>query len=530
MARTHDPTPSAPPASGLDVRRLLETAGGDAALIETHISWVLLIGAHAYKIRRPVRLPFLDFTRLEARRADCERELALNRRWAPSLYLGLVPVVGTPQQPRLHDPAHAPQGGEDPPIDYAVKMRRFPDGARLDRVAAAGGLGAALVDALADGVAELHRDAPRATADRDFGTPAAIAREVQGNLDLLQGWEGLADRATFETVRDASHDGLARLDAVFRARRATGAVRECHGDLHLENIALVEGRPLPFDGVEFEPAFRWVDVASDLAFLLMDLHARGHEALAHRLLDRWLQRSGDYGALRVLAHYLRYRALVRAKVAAIRSRQDAGQAEAASAQGNRLVALAAGFGDGPGSPALILTHGVSGSGKSHLARALVMRLGAVCLRSDVERARLFSDGPRRYAPAASDSTYARLATLARLTLETGRSAIVDATFLDPGRRAPFRDVAAALGVPFAILDLHAPRETLQRRVAQRAARGDDASQADAAVLAAQCRTRVALAHDDAAAVLRVDTGRDVDVDAVARWMENLTGRPLHESA
>jgi predicted kinase len=400
-------------------------------------------------------------------------------------------------------------------------MRRFPATQRLDRIAEAGGLDGGLVDELAQVVAAMHRHAPRAGQTAPFGTPQAIAREVQGNLDYLDAWAGLADRHRFEALREQSLELLEALDPVFLRRRAGGAVRECHGDLHLENVARVDGRLLPFDGVEFEPAFRWVDVASDLAFLLMDLQARGHHGASHRLLDRWLQHTGDYGALRVLPHYLCYRALVRAKVSAIRADQVSGDADDARANANRLLALARRLVHPAPAPALLLTHGVSGSGKSRLAQALVERLGAVCLRSDVERARLFSDGPARYAPAASDSTYARLATLARLALSAGRTVIVDATFLEAARRAPFRALARERAAAFGILALDAPRGELERRVAARAARGDDVSQADATVLAAQCRGRVPLGEDERALALEVDTGRDVDLDAVAAWVEGL---------
>jgi aminoglycoside phosphotransferase family enzyme/predicted kinase len=513
-----EPEPPSP-TPGLDARRLLATChGADPVLIETHISWVLLTGSDAYKIRRPVRLPFLDFSELSARRADCERELALNRRWAPDLYLGLVPVVGTPRSPRL-----GAAGAEDAAaIDWAVRMRRFPATQRLDRVAAEGGLDRELVDELAEVVATLHRQAPRAAAGSPFGTPRAITREVQGNLEYLDAWQGLADRRRFDSVRKESLELLEALGPVFRRRHNGGAVRECHGDLHLENVARVDGRLLPFDGVEFEPAFRWVDIASDLAFLLMDLHARGHPGAAHRLLDRWLQHTGDYDALRVLPHYLCYRALVRAKVGAIRAGQAGDDAGDAGAGANRLLALAERFVRPAPAPKLLLTHGVSGSGKSHLAQALVERLGAVCLRSDVERARLFSDGPGRYAPAASDSTYARLATLARLALGAGRTVIVDATFLEAPRRAPFRALARERAAAFGILALDAPRRELERRVTARAARGDDASQADAAVLAAQSRERVPLAAEERAFALEVDTGGDVDLDAVLAWVAGLT--------
>jgi hypothetical protein len=497
----------------LDVRALLDARAlghpvHGPRLVETHISWVLLTGEYAYKIHKPVRLPFLDFTTLAARKADCQRELELNRRWAPSLYLNVLPVFGPASSPSLI--------GDGEPVDYAVRMRQFPDDARLDRVAARGDLDEPLVESLAGVVARLHAQAPRSTHPH-YGSPAAIAREVAGNLEALEAFAGCADRAALAAVCTASRDDLGQHAPQFEARRRGGFVRECHGDLHLENIALVDGEVLPFDGVEFEPAFRWVDVASDLAFLLMDLSVRGHAPLANRLLDCYLQHSGDYAALTVLRHYLRYRALVRAKVAAIRSTQPGAHARAARAQANRLIAYAASLSAAP-QPVLIITHGVSGTGKSWLAARLAMRLGAVCLRSDVERARLYPDGPARYAPPATRATYDRLAELAGSVLAAGYTAIVDATFQDVDERRRMARVACAAQAGWRVLDLSAPRAVLQRRVRERARRGDDASQADTDVLHNQLASAQPLSAAERASALSIDTAAALDLDLIAHWI------------
>lgn len=478
-------------------------------LIETHISWVLLTGDYAYKIHKPVRLPFLDFTTLAAREADCRRELELNRRWAPSLYLNVVPVFGPPARPTLR--------GSGEPVEYAVRMRQFPDQARLDRVAARGELDDALIDALAGVVSTLHAQAPR-SADPHFGSPAAIVRESEGNLCALRDFAGISDRTALARVCAQVRAGLARLREVFEARRRDGFVRECHGDLHLENIALVDGQVLPFDGVEFEPAFRWVDVASDLAFLLMDLHVRGHAMLAHRLLDRYLQQSGDYAALAVLRHYLVYRALVRAKIAAIRSAQPEADVAGSCARANELLGHAAALAATPPGTALVITRGVSGSGKSRLAARIAVRLGAICLRSDVERARLFDDTPERYKPHATRATYARLGELANTVLTAGYTAIVDATFQDVDERRQMARIARARGVPLRVLDLSAPPEVLARRVRERAQRGDDASQADTEVLSRQLVAQQPLLAAERAQALRIDTTTQIDLDQIARWI------------
>jgi aminoglycoside phosphotransferase family enzyme/predicted kinase len=479
-------------------------------VVETHISWVLLTGEFAYKIHKPVSLPFLDFTSLDARLQDCRRELELNRRWAPGLYLEVVPVFGPLDAPRLT--------GGGVPVDYAVKMRQFPQQARLDRVAARGELDPALADQLADVVADLHRDAPCRPPQLDHGSPGVIAQQVLANLELLESWRGVRDPEALESVREASSRGLDRLKPSFRERLRHGFVRECHGDLHLENLALVDGRVLPFDGVEFQPAFRWVDVASDLAFLLMDLRARGFEPLANRLLDRYLQRSGDYGALAVLRFYLMYRAMVRAKVAAIRSTQRGETDGDFARQANALIGLAAHFAAPPCPPWLAITHGLSGSGKSRLAGCLAVVSGAVCLRSDVERARRFPDDESRYTPAASRETYAALRSLARQVLDAGYPAIVDATFLDAAERRRFQALAANAGRAFRILSLDAPRAVLERRVAHRAEAGTDASQADTRVLAAQYEHAEPLTPEERAFAIDVDDSSGGKPHAIARWL------------
>jgi len=366
--------------------------------------------------------------------------------------------------------------------------------------------------------------APCAQVRGEFGTPEAIAQEVRGNFETLQRFEGLRDAVQLARLHQLSEQRVTDLEAVFRARLADGFVRECHGDLHLQNLALVDGRLLPFDGVEFAPAFRWVDVASDLAFLLMDLHSRGLAADAWRVLNGYLSRTGDYGLLRVLRHYQAYRALVRAKVAAIRAgqlgaRRDAAAAPAAT-RANDLIGLAEEFSHAPRRPALVLTHGVSGSGKSWLAARLAPDLGAVWLRSDVERARLLPDDDARYAVAATRATYDRLLELADLALGCSFPVIVDATFQDVAERARFAALARAHGGAPRVLDVTAPRDVLRSRLRERSTRGDDPSQADQAVLERQLAHARGLTESERACSLRVDTASSPDLDAIQAWIHS----------
>lgn len=505
----------------------------DPKIVETHISWVLLTGEFAYKIRRPVVMPFLDFRTLDSRRADCEEEMRINQRWAPQLYLQIVAIYGPEASPSLI-------AGNGTLIDYAVKMRQFADDARLDCVVAKEGLDDALVRLLASTTARMHQRAPIADASTAWGSPAIILAEVQGNITALEQFDKVANPAQRDHVCEYSRQRLEHLHDTFLNRKRNGACRECHGDLHLENLALIDGDVVPFDAVEFEPAFRWVDIGSDLAFLLMDLHARGFAERAHLLLDEYLQRTGDYCLLRVLEHYLCYRAMVRAKIAAIRSAQlgrvtgSLPQASAAAMQANQLIALAASWCICPPTPRLLITHGVSGSGKSWLARRLAARIGAVCIRSDVERARLYpkNDQPHhdhdsrddggdasRYGSQATHAVYTHLLTQADHALAAGMSVILDATYLSFDERQLAARHAAASGVGFCILSLSASRERLEQRIEERAQRGDDASEADARVLAMQLASDHQLAAHEHGAALLINAGEAGDIEQIVHRLE-----------
>lgn len=450
---------------------------------ETHISHVLLAGEYAYKIKKPLDLGFLDFTSLERRRHYCNEEIRLNARLAPSIYLDVIAITGTPGNPAL--------GGDGEPIEYAVRMRRFPESGLLDRRLGAGDVGPEVIDDIARRVAAFHERAPAAGEDTDYGTPAAVLAPMRDNfeqirprvteagerarLEHLAGWT----QATFEALRPT----LAR-------RRADGRIRECHGDMHLGNMALFEDGVAIFDGIEFNARLRWIDVASEIAFLVMDLDHRGAPALAGRALDAWLAATGDYDALAVMRLYLVYRALVRAKIAAIRLEQSVSGdgADATRAALREHLDLAARYADS-NAPAVLITRGISGSGKSTAAAEMVARIGAVRIRSDVERHRLYpdSDPAIRYARAADDAVYARLEALAARAVETGFPVVVDATFLERERRAPFARLAAGRGIPFRILDLRLPPEAAARRIEARARAGTDPSEADRSVALAQRR-------------------------------------------
>jgi len=483
-------------------------------LIETHISWVLLTGDWAYKVKKPVDLGFVDFSTLKLRRRYCEEELRLNRRLAPAIYDSVVEIRGAPAAARI--------GGSGPVLEYAVRMREFPQSALADRMAARRALRPQMIDALARTIAEFHRGAPAAAKSQRFGTPAtALAAALQNFDHILPSLARVDSRNLLRRLRKWTRAEHAARRRALLSRRRGGFVRECHGDLHLGNIAVLEGCPTPFDCIEFNAALRWIDVMSEVAFLLMDLADHGRADLASRFLNAYLEVTGDYGGLEVLRYYLVYRALVRAKVNVLRARQP----QVSPMEKKRLGRLVHGYLDLAQDytmrrpPALMITHGVSGSGKTSATQSLIELAGAVRIRSDVERKRLHGLAPLArsgsgmgrgiYTPAANAATYAHLERLARRILASGMPVVVDAAFLKRAEREAFRVLAADMGVPFVILDFTAPAELLAARVATRAAGGRDASEAGVSVIARQLATREPLAPEEMPATFTLDTSRPV---------------------
>ena len=508
-AEAHRPLPAVPQGLAGEItperqRRLvgalIERLGQDGAPVrhvETHISHVLLHSGLAYKIKKALATPYLDQSTLARRRAACAEELRLNRRLAPDTYLDVVAVTGSEARPEL--------GGDGPVLDVAVRMRAFDEDGLWDRLAARGALRAADVDELAARLAGFHQSAAVALPQGPWGTPAQVRpalcdslRELLAPAALVAGPRAV-DRAALERLQRWEAEAYPRLQAVIAQRLAAGRVREGHGDLHLGNVAREAGRCLVFDGIEFDPGLRWIDVMSDVAFMAMDLQAQGLPTLAHRFVNAYLEASGDYEGLRVLGYYLVHRALVRAKVALMRAGQTAGtEHDQALEAVRRYVHLALGCAM-PRPRALLVTHGLSGSGKTTLTQDLLEALGAPRVRADVERKRLGGLGALQpsgsppggglYVSPMSQATYQRLFTAAAAALEGGWPVILDAGFLRLADRASARRIAAAHGVPFVILHFEAPPALLRRRLRERAARATDASEADESVLALQLQTQ-----------------------------------------
>lgn len=477
-----------------------------ARLIETHISWVVLDGQDAWKLKKPLHLPFLDASTLARRHQLCEEELRLNRRMAPSLYLDVTPITGTPDSPVV--------GGTGPVIEYAVHMRQFPTGALLGELLASGQVQPTQLDDFALHLAGFHRSAEVAPTSSPYGSPQLVEQTTRDVLRNLADIGGEALSAPFAAWFDTQAPLLRPLWA---QRQAQGRIVEGHGDLHLANVVLLDGTLTGFDCIEFDPGLRWSDPLSDVAFLIMDLMAHQRADLAFRFLNAYLDASGDHAGLPGLRHYLVYRALVRALVARIKAGK--GQVPAGPdylALAHRLIA--------PTAPRLLITHGVSGSGKTFVSQGLLEHAGAIRVRSDVERKRLFGAAQPAAQPAGAtpsgsgdldanplynrdrtQATYAHLHDLAQRSLQSGWHTIVDATFLDAGERDRFRQLAAAQSAPFAILHCEAPRTTLEARLNNRQQATQDASDADVAVLDRQLQRDTSLGPEEARDALQADT-------------------------
>ncbi len=452
-------------------------------LVQTHISWVLLAGDWAYKIKKPLKLRFLDFSTLELRHQLCQEELRLNRRFSPELYHSVVPISHTQQDPQLDGPGV--------PIEYAVKMRRFEESARLDRVCARGELQPAQLSELAAALWDWQSAAAKAPAGSMLGEPQTLMAPVRDNCtDLLAAFADAGLKARILALRAWSETQFQQLAPQMQARKRDGWVRECHGDLHLANLVLLGEHIRPFDCIEFSDSLRWIDVVSDMAFVYVDLLAHGQPGLASWFLNEALGHSGHYAAAALLRFYAVYRALVRAKVAAIGQTQDAAT----------YLALAERLATAP-TTRLIITHGVSGCGKTTASTALLhadTHGQTIRLRADVERKRLFGLAPLArsnsahnagiYTPQAHIQTYERLHTLAGLLLRAGWSVVVDAAFLQHKERAMFRALAQETGAQFSILAPQAPLAELRARIQARAAHGRDASEATLVVLEQQLQT------------------------------------------
>lgn len=502
------------------LRLALEKTSDQVRLFETHISWVLVTERFAYKFKKAVRFVFLDYSTLEHRRFYCEEELRLNRRLAPNIYLDVIGITGDAEHPAI--------GGEGMPIEYAIKMHAFEQQSlwtyRMENKL----LSASEIDALARKIAQFHQAAAIAAEDSAWGTPETVREVADDNFRKIaeSAKEGEEKRwlNDLQSWQDVQQQNLSN---ILHRRKAQGWVRECHGDLHSRNILTIGDQVEVFDCIEFNESLRWTDVMNDVAFICMDLQFHGRRDWAARLLNQYLERTGDYEGLAVFDYYQVHRALVRCKVDLLRAQQLRAENKDVTdleQQGEKYLVLAWEAMQ-PATPALMITHGFSGCGKSTFARHIVEALGAVQLRSDVERKRLRGvpitrrDDAMLYDPVTTAATYSRLAALSRHVIESGRPAIVDAAFLKREQRSLFARLAAELGIPFFIFDIHACEATMRSRIASRKQLDQDPSDAGLEVLAHQLEGHEPLTDEEIRHVISVDFEFDTDEDAVRKICE-----------
>ena len=475
-----------------NLRKLLESAvgGRSVCLLETHISYVLLAGEHAFKIKKAVDLGFLNFQSLTQRHFFCDRELKLNRRFSPQIYEDVLPITGSPEFPVL--------GGPGEPIEFAVKMRQFPQTCRVDMMLHNGEFKTGHVDALAVKMAAYHQYADRKLVEAKHGGRKVVAAQLSDAAsNLLRLSEKSMEYKEAEWLSGWCANEIHRLAGALEQRLKDGQVRDCHGDLHLANIVTLDGEVSFFDCIEFDDALRYIDVMNDLAFPVMDLQAHGRADLAQRLLNAYLELTGDYAGLEVLRLYVVYRALIRAQVALLQQ----GSAQSAIAYengpGQRAYLDVAMSWAQPQKPFLMLMHGYSGSGKTAVSQEILQVCGAVRLRSDVERKRLLQRGvhievgsklaEKAYSREFTLMTYLYLLHLAQALLDGGYSVIVDACFLRLDQRQLFHQLAAQRQIPFEIVDVHADENIMRGRIRKRMSEGKDASDADLSVLDGQLK-------------------------------------------
>lgn len=460
-------------------------------VLETHISWVLLTGPYAYKIKKPVNFGFLDFSTLDKRKFCCEEEIRLNQRLAPELYLGLVPIYGSCTHPSFE--------AKGAPIEYAVKMVQFDQSSLLTNVLERRELTPKIIDELADVIASFYQKIPPADMDTPYGSPEAVLYPVIHNFTsiepLLTDPKDKTELAKQKTWAIQKHQSLSSL---LEKRKSRGYIRECHGDIHLGNIVWSEGKvtlfdSIEFDCIEFNKPYHWIDVISDLAFLMMDLQSRNLPEYANQLLNRYLEQTGDYEALPLLPFYAAYRAMVRAKVSILRLDQPGlGKEEQKNIHKRYCdyVKLAEVY-TTPRKGHLIIMQGISGSGKSICSSWLAGKLDAIRLRSDVERKRLFGltrnansekEGLVLYTQETSAKTFKKIADYTTYLCQQDFGVIVDATFLKKADRMSFHTLANKLTIPFHIVECATLKTQAEEWLIERLQNATDPSEATPEVL------------------------------------------------
>ncbi len=490
-------------------------------LIETHISWVILTGTFAYKIKKSIKLDFLDFSTLRQRRHFCEEELRLNRRMAPQLYLDVVPISGSEKSPEVD--------GEGRAIEYALKMHQFPQSAQLDKQLDAGLLSENDMLNLAERIAAYHHDA----VTLNFISDQDALRQVNtAQLDNFPPIDSVTDMRTARRVHAWTIQSLRDLEHTLIERHKNGYVRECHGDLHLANLVRLPSGIVAFDCVEFSAALRNIDVISDVAFLAMDLVARARHDLAGIFVNRYLECTGDYAGMSVFGLYFVYHCMIRAKVAAVRSseRHEAeGRVHDIEQLKHYLAVAIRWIKRSP--PIVVGMHGFSGSGKTWLSTQLMPELPAIRVRSDIERKRCLGlaetassesqPGGGAYTVRARANVYASIIEIVDGLIEAGFNVIADASFLKHADRQSLEAVANRSDLTVVWIDASADNDELLRRLQHRAAARDDASEADTGVLDYQYKHADPLTAEELKHAIFVATDHQVDPGAIIKSIKSM---------
>lgn len=500
-------------------------------VLETHISWVILTGEYAYKIKKPVDFGFLNYSTLEKRKFYCQEEIRLNQFLTPELYCEVVKITGDLATPQIN--------GSGATIEYAVKMREFSQENLFSELQKRKQLDSDLVDKLALQIAEFHLKTPVADKNSELGTPQHVHAPVVQNFDqILPLLTEASDKELLDKLQTWSETQFKKHHNIFQQRKDQGFIRDCHGDLHLGNIILYNHKPLLFDRIEFNEDFRWTDVIADIAFLAMDLEEHKEFALAKILLNSYFGATTDYQGLMILPYYQVYRAIVRAKISLFHAQQSnlsVKEQQALWQKYRDFMQLAETYTQTT-KPALLITHGYTGSGKSTLAKFLVDKLAAYHVRSDIVRKRLLglsADAKTNsrvnqdaYNFEVTQKTYDQLKVVAGEIINAGYSAIIDAAFLKHDYRNNFSLLAEKLKVPFIILSCQANREQLESFIQLRQARGQDPSEGRIEVLNMQQETDEPLTIQEKSHAIIINIAsilmqnKDQSLDEITRVITN----------
>ncbi|WP_126322095.1 bifunctional aminoglycoside phosphotransferase/ATP-binding protein [Candidatus Rickettsiella viridis] len=469
---------------------LYEHPVSQTRLIETHVSWVILTGKYAYKIKKTVDFGFLDFSTLEKRKHFCEEELRLGQQFASEIYLNVVPITGTLDHPQIN--------GTGPILEYAIKMLEFPQENLLSTLLKQGGLTENIIDQLSKLIAEFHQKTPIAAKESRFGQPEEVHAPSKQNFEQIAPLlTNPTDINQLKRLEIWSEQQFKQLQPSLQSRKDHGFIRDCHGDLHLANIIFYKNKPILFDRLEFNEDLRWTDVIADLAFLMMDLTEKKQPGFANQLLNTYLHYTGDYEGLALLPYYLTYRAVVRAKIALFRLKQEKlGDEEKKEIQNDyyNFINLAESYTQ-PVKPSLIITHGFAGSGKTTVAKECVTHCGAIQINSDIIRKNLF-DIPLHghsnsglnsgiYTAEATKETYKKLSDLTEIIIKAGFTTLVDATFLQHSQRTCFYSLAKKMQIPFYILHCQVNNTEIEQRIKRRLNNPNSDSEADLTILIEQ---------------------------------------------